>query len=377
MSGNEENEDNVELLVCNVEEITFTELLRAVPTNNDLVALLYGATRFDIARVEAGALVGFDRTRGGSSNGLGSGSGDRSGDRSGHKSDNNFGETQLTPTLYYEARVFGPDFELRWLMDDEDGSVGQAAIVGSSVRIPPELRGFGKEALKCMATELDCPILLWGGAGPSEGVGCEVTGDGRWACLEHTRIGKIWVPVSAAQDRSLTVSCEDAGTPRLTQAVQLCHREYIGVDGSTELGEHGNASVLADRLVRIELGEILSTDPGKEQIEQQERTKHGGERVSDDKQAEKPFKPLQEGVVKVKDGKATLAFTLRSGDTKTAVLQSWMLKGDLAGTAVTNLDGRQVTFTVVGQGVNMIRSAGSSIKEPPASAYQTNQGSPR
>lgn len=118
----------------------------------------------------------------------------------------------------YEARVFTPSAELRWL--GESGGPGRAVVLTEAPALLPdtfpETDGLALDAVSTLVAH----HLVWGRA----------TGeDGPWTTLSSTRIGALAVPVRAS-DRVRLRSCQ-----------------YVAVEP-----EHGNAFVAEERLIQLE-----------------------------------------------------------------------------------------------------------------------------
>jgi CRISPR-associated protein (TIGR03984 family) len=121
----------------------------------------------------------------------------------------------------FEARVFSPEAELRWLHSDS----GRGRAVVLAEREDALLPGFGQPLSPLAAVEvLPQRYLLWGQPIPPAQDG--------WARLYAARIGVLDVP--------LTVS--DNG-----RRVYLTAREYVSVEPV-----HGNAHVAEERLLALE-----------------------------------------------------------------------------------------------------------------------------
>jgi CRISPR-associated protein (TIGR03984 family) len=122
----------------------------------------------------------------------------------------------------YEVRAFHSEAELRWRNDPGRSRRHQTVILADrelglalSPRPQPGVRGRLRQT-----------YLLWGGGDDSAGLGAG------WSRLSNRRIGSLDVPLGGVRP----------GQRVLLQAV-----EYL-----TE-GEHGNVSVLDERLVGLEV----------------------------------------------------------------------------------------------------------------------------
>lgn len=121
----------------------------------------------------------------------------------------------------YEARVFSPAAELRWL--NAARGRGRAVLLSES----PQPRALEKDLAPVHAREcLEESYLLWGeGDGSAMGAG--------WSRLSTARIGTLVVPVDGVGGG---------------QRVRLRTREYIAV-----VDEHGNVAVVDERLLQLEV----------------------------------------------------------------------------------------------------------------------------
>ena len=124
----------------------------------------------------------------------------------------------------FEARGFNELAELRWLRDPGPDRAHQAVILAEKDRLPG-LDDWSSEPLRAIVHTIAQTYLLWG-----EGTGRRPA-DG-WSELATARIGALCVPVAGVQQH---------------QRVLLHAREYV-----TE-GDHGNAVVIEERLLRLEI----------------------------------------------------------------------------------------------------------------------------
>jgi CRISPR-associated protein (TIGR03984 family) len=157
---------------------------------NGAIAMLYSPERFVFGLVEGGRVRGDD------------------GD-------------ELRAAGVFEARIFTSDVELRWLADPTGG---HAAVLSEQPDQQLDARWTVRQLDPVIGT-LPVRYLLWGwplsdGGGLAEG----------WCRLGEARVGAISVPHAAPAGR-----------------LALAGTEYLGVDA-----EHGNARVMAERLLRIE-----------------------------------------------------------------------------------------------------------------------------
>lgn len=122
----------------------------------------------------------------------------------------------------FEARVFTPDVELRWLAGPDGG---RAAVLHE--RPGPALDGTWTAGFvgELAAPPMPATYLLWGRLQADR----DGLADG-WCWLAEARIGRMAVP-----------------HPGVSERLVLAAREYVAIDG-----EHGNAYVVAERLLRIE-----------------------------------------------------------------------------------------------------------------------------
>jgi len=135
----------------------------------------------------------------------------------------------------FEARVFTPDRELRWV---RRGDSGQGALLGESVGSldPGAANRTGGGPMPDLEPS-EIGYLLWGTPSPDadDGMG--------WRTLSAARIGSIRVPGS----------WPDQPDRRLDRLV-LRAREYIGTDTD------GNAHIVDERLVAIVGGTFADGD---------------------------------------------------------------------------------------------------------------------
>ncbi len=119
----------------------------------------------------------------------------------------------------FEARLFGPDAELRWLSTRERG---RAVIIAEN---PLELEDTWRPMESLQAELLPGHYLLWG-----EGVDAPTLASG-WSRLVAARIGTLDVPVSGV---------------RPGQRARIESVEYL-----VEYEPHGNVAVADERLLRL------------------------------------------------------------------------------------------------------------------------------
>ncbi|MGP4109724.1 type III-D CRISPR-associated protein Csx19 [Streptomyces sp. 4N509B] len=122
----------------------------------------------------------------------------------------------------YEARVFTPTVELRWL--GEAGGPGRAVVLTEDPSLLPhdfpETDGLALDAVDT----LDAHHLLWGEATTSQD-------DDGWTTLSSARVGTLTVPVPV----------------RAGARARVGSRQYVAVEP-----HHGNAHVAEERLTHLE-----------------------------------------------------------------------------------------------------------------------------
>ena len=116
----------------------------------------------------------------------------------------------------FEARVFTPDAELRWL--HEADQKGRAVFLTEDENLLPA--DFDPVPALAAIETLPTQYLLWGEP---------ASASGQWTTLSAGRIGPRDVPIRATGGR-----------------VRLAAREYVAVD------EHGNAYIAEERLIGLE-----------------------------------------------------------------------------------------------------------------------------
>lgn len=122
----------------------------------------------------------------------------------------------------YEARIFTPDVELRWV------EAGYAVLLSEDQSLLPAFFGEPVEALAAVKT-LDAHYLVWGETTAPVPVTASAPS---WATLRSARIGALAVPMV---------------TPFPESRVRLAAREYVVADKI-----HGNAYVAEERLIGFE-----------------------------------------------------------------------------------------------------------------------------
>jgi len=130
----------------------------------------------------------------------------------------------------FEARVFSPRAELRWL--HQAGGIGRAAVLTENAGLLERLGTWNKqEPIETMrpvddSHGKDIHYLLWG-----TGTG-ETVGEG-WSRLAEPRIGALDVPVAGVEQG---------------RHVFLVSREYVVAEPG-----NGNAEVVEERLTGLEV----------------------------------------------------------------------------------------------------------------------------
>jgi CRISPR-associated protein (TIGR03984 family) len=140
----------------------------------------------------------------------------------------------LDMTTVFEARVFAPEGELRWLNDPERFGIGKAVYIS-------ETDGGPKNWLPAEPMTVDAfenAYLLWG----EHWKPAREFKNG-WSCLAAGRIGELPAPFPGANSRAPAL--------RAKERVRLRTREYFG-PASAEAGAHGNIVVVDERLLCLE-----------------------------------------------------------------------------------------------------------------------------
>jgi CRISPR-associated protein (TIGR03984 family) len=119
----------------------------------------------------------------------------------------------------FEARIFNPNYELRWL--NQNSGQGDAVLLSEQ-----RLEEATHDAMEAIAT-LDQTYILWG-----EGMTSPQLPSG-WSRLATARIGKLDIPLAGVATK---------------QRVQLKVKEYLTVSD-----EHGNVGVGEERLLSLSL----------------------------------------------------------------------------------------------------------------------------
>lgn len=131
-------------------------------------------------------------------------------------------------SVVFEARVFCPKAELRWLNDPGPNARHRAIVVAEEALSGGLAESWDKTEIPVIET-LDQTYLLWGkGTGNAMPAG--------WSQLGAARIGALPVPIANV----------NRGQP-----VLLATREYFQGEP-----EHGNVFVREERLCGLERGEV-------------------------------------------------------------------------------------------------------------------------
>ena len=149
----------------------------------------------------------------------------------------------------YEVRLFSEEGELRWLNDPAQASdLGSASFVsdGEQATSAPGdgwVDAFADHSLSVAADarhveRVPNRYLLWGSA-------FEGASDSDWACLATGRIGRLHVPVRGVRP----LDSEDPPDRHSKHRVLLNSFEYIGLEPGVAGREHGNTTIVAERLV--------------------------------------------------------------------------------------------------------------------------------
>lgn len=155
------------------------------------VSMLYTLARFTFGRVETGHVHGPDGRR-------------------------------IPSEGVFEARIFTPALELRWVAGETGGRA--AVLHEESDRMLGD-PWIARPVAGALASSLAVSYLLWGWPiGSADGL---VDG---WCRLGEARVGALAVP-----------------HPPVPGRLRIGAKEYVGVDPV-----HGNARVIAERLLRIE-----------------------------------------------------------------------------------------------------------------------------
>lgn len=149
----------------------------------------------------------------------------------------------LDPSQVFEARVFGPGGEMRWLRDPERQSGEGRAVYLSEASTGPQ--GWTSSQMDHLLA-LENHYLLWGQMLPPHPNGA--TPRPSWVVLGTARVGTLHVPFSG----ELTEG----------QGLRLVCREYLGpAPGDAGEQGHGNQVVRAERLCGIDpYGKPTTTD---------------------------------------------------------------------------------------------------------------------
>ncbi len=125
----------------------------------------------------------------------------------------------LDPNHYFEARIFSPSYELRWL--------NQTNGQGRAVYLSEQPLTWGEPLLPLEALDsLSQQYLLWG-------KGLDAAATSGWGTLATPRIGGLTVPLSGISQNAHVV---------------LHSREYLGT-----VDTFGNVAVIEERLTHLEV----------------------------------------------------------------------------------------------------------------------------
>lgn len=130
-------------------------------------------------------------------------------------------DSPLSLSTVFEARVFNPDYELRWLND----SNGQGPAVFLSEKPITDYLESNLEPLEPLSTNPQ-KYLLWG-------KGTESSTADDWSILAAARIGKLPVPIRGVAIEKRTY-------------LQAC--EYLAI-----VDDYGNVAVVEERLIGLEV----------------------------------------------------------------------------------------------------------------------------
>lgn len=130
-------------------------------------------------------------------------------------------DSSINLSTVFEARVFNPDYELRWL----NNSHGQGTAVLLSENLITDYLESNLETLEPLSTHPQ-QYLIWGKR-------TDRSASAGWSILAAARIGKLPVPIS--------------GITTEAQRAYLKACEYLVT------GEYGNVSVVEERLIKLEV----------------------------------------------------------------------------------------------------------------------------
>ncbi|MBW4652153.1 MAG: TIGR03984 family CRISPR-associated protein [Kaiparowitsia implicata GSE-PSE-MK54-09C] len=135
------------------------------------------------------------------------------------------GDRTVDLTDLFEARLFNPVCELRWL--NRLSGVGDAALISEAAQQSlTEFTAIDSQACECLSQQ----YLLWGERARSQ------PSVDSWQRLADARVGKLDIPLAQSFGQD--------------QRVYLKTCEYLAVaDGD----EYGNMAVIEERLVKLEV----------------------------------------------------------------------------------------------------------------------------
>jgi CRISPR-associated protein (TIGR03984 family) len=149
----------------------------------------------------------------------------------------------------FEARLFSPVGELRWLNDPTDWGNGIAVFLtefqaDKTTSLVSESPGaWEAPQFHAVTNRLENQYLLWGAAWPDD-----VTEQSGWSCLATGRLARrVYVPVPGLCAAS---SRQGSTSGRAADRAVLKSVEYVGRDAGAA-GEHGNQAVIAERLMEL------------------------------------------------------------------------------------------------------------------------------
>lgn len=146
-------------------------------------------------------------------------------------------DAPITLDPIFEARIFSPLGELRWLNDPENWGRGHAVLVSPTAHT---IDSWIARSRSIVRPPRKNTYLLWGTPCAADDM------HSGWVCLADARIGRLHVPTAP---------------PPAGQRVCLHSVEYLGrADGRA--GEHGNVEVIDELLLGV-----APSDAGKEEID--------------------------------------------------------------------------------------------------------------
>ncbi len=136
----------------------------------------------------------------------------------------------------FEARLFHPMAEVRWLRNPSTANLGRSVYLFES---SSQFKGKGwqKKAPLSNLTVKENEYLLWGLSWKVNDL------DKNWSCLAAARIGRLPVPLPNLQEK---------------QRVRLKTVEYIGLPRDAEgqitrIGQYGNQVIVEERWLSLEV----------------------------------------------------------------------------------------------------------------------------